>query len=368
MLKKFPKTLNDPLTGYVVYLPDDYDKNKKYPTIIFFHGQAEQGNGDAENLYTFINAEWNNFMGSWGLGSNKWILVAPHLITPAGGYYAAAWNESYLKDALRFARQYSIDEDRKILLDVSLGGAMGWLAPSITTEFAGAVNICPIYVQVNFCNIKTPVWALHAADDPQVSPSGTTSAINAINNCNPPIKAKKTILPTGGHFIWGTVLSPVLIPGESMTAWQWMEQQKRGTVTVDPTTPPVIPSPVVSSVKADASATPINVVGTTLTLDASKSSGYKETSLGYADLVWNVISHPEPWDWNIFPNFNKTGKKIALQNLVPGEYIFELTAKDTKGVANTDTVKVTVTKGKQQVGTATVDGKNAILYSDHTWI
>lgn len=359
MLKKFPKTLND-LTGYVVYEPEGYDKTKKYPAIFFFHGIGERGDGSdsgLDNLKVFIENQWNNFMS--GLISNKWILIAPQLQLNAN------WSQNYFTDAIRFAKNYSIDEDRKILMSISLGGQMGWSVPATTQEFAGVLNICPVWVMSNFCNIKSPLWAFHAENDPVVSSSGTKSAVSAINVCQPPVKAKQTILNKNYHEIWGEVLSPVLLPGESQTAWQWMEQQKRG-VTVEPIpTPPVQPS--TPTVKADASATLTSVTGTTAMLDGSKSSGYKQTSQGYKDLVWNMISQPQGSDWNVFPNFNKTGEKITLQNLSAGEYTFELTAKDSKGNPSTDTVKITVTKGKQQVGTATVDGKAAVLYSDHTW-
>lgn len=356
-LKKFPKTLDDPLTGYVVYQPDNYDKNKKYPVIIFFHGQGEQGNGNVEGLYTFINAEWNNFMS--GLVSNKWILVAPQLITPPAGYYAAYWSDNYLKDALRFARQYSIDEDRKIILSISLGGQMGWTAPANTTEFAGVLNICCVGVQTNFCNIKAPVWAFHAEYDPRVSSENTKSAIAQVKACNPPTAPRMTILSKNYHEIWGEVLSPVLLPNESQTAWQWMEQQKRGA-TVEPTPPIVIPPAQPSGLKADGSATLTSVNGTTATLDGSKSEGYKLIS-------WVLQGYPNGGTWNIFPNYDKIGVKKKVENLVPGEYTFQLLAEDGKGGKSTDTVKLNVVTGKQQVGTGTANGQPAVLYSDNTW-
>lgn len=364
MLSKFPKKSGE-LTGHVVYEPDGYDKTKKYPVIIFIHGMGEKGDGTSEGLkvlFDFVNSEWNGFMK--GLISNKWVLVAPQLS------WGEEWSEKYMDSALSVARKYSIDEDRKILIPLSLGGQLGWHYPGKSNEFAGVLPICPVWMQANFCNIKTPVWAFHADKDPRVPYTGTRSAVDAINVCQPPVKAKLTTLKSSLHEIWGIVLDLILIPGESETAWQWMERQKRGAAIPPPENFRVPPPITTLELKADASATLTSVVGTTALLDGSRSVGYKQTPQGYKDLVWNLLLYPAGKDtWNVFPNFNKTGEKLTVHNLVPGEYEFELTAKDPEGNIDTDYVKLKVTapSGRQQVGTGTVDGQPAVLYSDHTW-
>ena len=36
--------------GYYVFLPENYDANKKYPLVLFLHGAGERGDGSKEKL------------------------------------------------------------------------------------------------------------------------------------------------------------------------------------------------------------------------------------------------------------------------------------------------------------------------------
>lgn len=234
MLKKFPKVLGE-LTGYVIYQPDNYDKNKQYPTIFLFHGIGERGDGSEgglQNLFDFINSPWNGFDR---LKRNEFILIAPQL-----PWSESHWPLKYADDAMKCAAKFSVDLGRKYLMGISLGGGIAWGYPASSAsagqEFAAIVPICCIGVQGNFCNIKSPVWAFHAADDYVVSPQNTSAAIDQIKACNPPKEPKFKLLPKGGHTIWGLALGQLLNYGESETPWDWMLSQKKAGAP--PTTPP----------------------------------------------------------------------------------------------------------------------------------
>jgi hypothetical protein len=91
--------------------------------------------------------------------------------------------------------------------------------------------------------------------------------------------------------------------------------------------PPAPVTPISSTLKADASATLTNVVGTTAVLDGSKSTG------AYTYSSWEVISGPGS-TWKVFPGFKKGGVKLQVENLEPGQYVFEQTIGDNKAATN----------------------------------
>lgn len=228
-LKKYAKTLNDS-TGYVVYEPEGYDKTKKYPVVFFFHGQGERGDGSEAGLnalYDFINNPWNYFTDN--LKKNNVILIAPQL-----PWSLSYWPLNYCAEALKFGSNYSIDPDRKYLLSISLGGGIGWGYPKSDAtkgnEFAAIVNICCVGVgnSGDFCNIKSPTWAFHGANDGIVSKANSKAAIDAMKLCGNK-EAKYTELAGQGHDIWGLVLDHMLEYGESETAWNWMLRHKKGS-------------------------------------------------------------------------------------------------------------------------------------------
>jgi predicted esterase len=356
-LKKIPKSQANN-TGYVVYEPSNYDPAKKWPLVLFFHGDGQIGDGTDAGLQTIvdlIDSPWYPWMAQ--LKKDRFVMIAPQL-QPGLGY----WPLSYGDNALAFSDQYSIDQSRLYLTGLSRGGGIVFGYPSSSVEdgqkFAGILACCCISVGGNYSLVKSPLFAYHAKDDKQVPWTGTDSIVKAINASNPPVKAQAKFYDTGGHEIWGRVF------GEN-EAWDWLLAQKKGSPI--PINPPITPAP--STLKADASATQTNVVGTTAILDGSKSVGYKNSWY----LGWKELSRPPGSTYDIWdmPNSGKSGEVVKLKNLVPGKYKFQLDAGDGNGNTAIDTVEITVSAaptGAKIVGTSTVNGKNVNLLEDNTWV
>lgn len=220
-------------TGYVEFLPDGYDKNKKYPTVLFFHGIGERGDGSQgglENLYQFINSQWYPFAAQ--LKNRGIILIAVQL--PWDKTY---WPLSYVDDALAISQKYAVDESQLYISGVSLGGGAVWGYTAANAEngkkFAAILACCCVGASGIWTNIKSPVRAYHAQNDGIVGFGNSKAIIDAINAGNPPEKAevrdKVGNMALKNHEIWGVVY------GEN-EAWDWLLSKKK-TDSVEPVPP-----------------------------------------------------------------------------------------------------------------------------------
>lgn len=230
-LTKVPKS--GAVRGYVLYLPDNYTANKKYPVYLFFHGMGQMGDGSdlgMQNIIDLFTNQWYQWFSQMKKHEAIWIAVQ----IPWGGH----WKISDVDDAIDIANTYSIDPVQKHLTGLSLGGEVVWGYPSSTPErgkmFASITPVCAVGGTQGGtpCNIKSPVYAFHAENDPTVGVVNTKAAVAAINACPtpPPQPAKMKILPSGGHDIWGLVYG-------SDEYYDWTLAQKAGTVTTTTPTP-----------------------------------------------------------------------------------------------------------------------------------
>jgi predicted peptidase len=225
MLKKVPN--KGTTSGHIIYLPENYDTTKKWPVVLFFHGDGQKGDGsDAglQNLYDFVDSIWYPFLAQ--LKKDRFIFIALQL-----PWNLVEWPIKYVDDAFAIAAQYSIDPARIYLSGVSRGGTAVWgyttASPENGQKFAGILACCCVGVQGNFANIKSPVLAYHAKNDGTVAFANSDSVVNAINASNPPVKAqlKSTMgsMQLSGHEIWGLVFG-------NNEGWDWLlAQAKQGT-------------------------------------------------------------------------------------------------------------------------------------------
>lgn len=200
---------------YRLWVPDGYgdqqNATKKYPLVLFLHGQGERG---TDNL---VQVQKHN--GSFELLSdanrqtNPTFFVAPQCAT-TGAY---GWNvdrRAHLREILvKLQQQYRIDPRRLYLTGISMGGNGAWTMAIDTPElWAAAVPMSGWGPNNKAAVLKDmPIWAFHAADDPQVAVAGTDNMINAIKAAggNP----KYTRYATGGHAIWSkSYADPQLSP------------------------------------------------------------------------------------------------------------------------------------------------------------
>lgn len=342
MFKYFPKTATQK-TGYLVFLPDDPDGSIQF----FIHGIGQIYDGSLKALIgilDFINNNWPT--GHWveQLSKRRTIVIFPNLID-------SSWTLDYMDDALKFAEQFSFDRTKMHLACHSLGGQLIWgytgSSPERGKMFASIIAIAPVYVQTNYSNIKSPV-RIYVSQNDSLYQQGK-SAWNQLMAAKPPLLPE--LIPTGSdHNICGLVF-------DNEETWEWMLSKSTGSIPITPPTPIPIPTPTPSPLKADASQTLSNILGTFAVLDGSKSVGYKRAA-------WEWISGPE---WNVFPNFNKEGITKQINNLKPGKYKFALNVWDDKGNKSSDNVDLSVQAAKKIFEETMINGEKIILFEDNTW-
>lgn len=307
------------MKGYYEYLPDGYDPAKAYPLFVFLHGQGELGQGDAASLAKLANNAPIKYLKDGRL-KFPGIVIAPQVI---------AWPQTYDVDAvLKWARgRYKIDEDRKYLGGLSMGGGACWnvLAdPTVGKEFAAAIIVCGAERPTNakataIANNKVAVWGFHNQGDTTVVPSNTIQWVDWINNAKG--EARKTIWPGGGHDSWTKAFDPAYTEGGE----NWMQfllRHARNGVVVPPVEPPK-PEPV----------PPVITIGKVNTIivfpyPVSLIAQVKGTAPTF---LWEQVSGPPA----IIDNRTSVETQASCPSV--GSYVFKLTATDN-GAVSTDTL------------------------------
>lgn len=301
---------SDKITGYLVYLPKDYNANsgKKYPLVVFFHGAGERGTNI--NLVRKFGPPKMVEQGK----DFPFILVSPQ------ARYTWDKNTDVMDDFIeKMKKDYRVDDNRLYVTGLSMGGAGTW---NYTLEYshkvAAAVPICGWGQPQKACNMKNvPVWATHNQGDPTVGVGGTLNMVNAINACSPNPKPVQIIYQTGGHDAWSRTYN-------DQAMWDWLLSQSKSGVTP----PPANKIPVANAGGNKTLTLPnnsINLVGSGTDSDGT-----------IASYQWTKVSGPNA----TMTDANKS--TLKLTNLVEGSYKFKLTVKDNKGAAGSAEAIVSV--------------------------
>ncbi|MFT4025005.1 MAG: PA14 domain-containing protein [Flavihumibacter sp.] len=332
-------------TGYVEYLPKDYDASgaEKYPVIIYLHGQGEVGDGSISGLEKLYNNDMlkriknGNFPTSFTVNgiTKKFIILAPQSPT---AYADVLYN---MMDF--FLSKYPIDTTRIYLTGLSMGGAQvkTYVADLATARYnnikkiAAVLTICApgTPAQENCDKIakeNLPFWGTHNLSDPSVSYYGTSGTVDRINKPTAPISAptplaRKTIFDASGHDAWTKTYDPSfteVVDGITVNVYQWflLYTNQRGNS-------PVVTANAGADVEITLPVTQVTLTGSGSGNDAAGSiSGYQ----------WKQISGDNAVIAT--PNAATT----VVSGLSAGTYQFSLTVTSSSGVTASDTVKVTV--------------------------
>jgi predicted peptidase len=209
---------------YRLYVPENYDKQKKYPLVLYLHGgggrgddnrkQIEGGNGYLVDLLVSRSTQ----------AKYPSIVVVPQ--SPGEGWvgFDSITPTTYLNLVLDLIKDldssYSIDTDRRYVLGQSMGGfgtfAILTMQPNM---FAAAVPLCGGSDESKAAQIAhVPLWAFHGELDQAVSVARSRNMIAALTKAGG--KPKYTEYKGEGHTIWTrVVMEPELLP--------WMFSQKR---------------------------------------------------------------------------------------------------------------------------------------------
>ncbi len=217
---------------YRLFVPDNYDANKRYPLIFFFHGGGGRGfNNEQQILH-------ENFPGThtWTLPANQ--AQFPAFVLAPQCPIDANWGDPDMNDidpkmqmALNILaaveKDYSIDEERIVLVGQSMGGLGVWaLLQNFPEKWAGAV-ILGSYD--NFSNpgaiARVPLWLFQGDMDLTVPVELVRTMVKQLRKGN--AQLRYTEYHKMNHEIWERVFAePELVP--------WAAAQKRGTPAAAP--------------------------------------------------------------------------------------------------------------------------------------
>jgi len=176
---------------YLLSLPEGYEKQKKWPLVLFLHGAGERGD-DLDKVKThgppMLVSQGKKF---------PFILVSPQC-------RENVWWQSVELNALldSIVNTYNVDEDRVYVTGLSMGGFGSWsLAAYTPNRFAAIAPICgggEAYKVERFRHV--PVWAFHGAKDKGVPVERSQEMVDAMLKLKG--DAKLTIYPNAGHNSW----------------------------------------------------------------------------------------------------------------------------------------------------------------------
>ena len=195
-----PKTYSESKYGkleYGFYVPENYDKTKSYPLVMFLHGWSAN-----QTVYL----EWyNKDLQS----KHPCFVFTPR--TPTTWADWSGWNDEHLSEPMLAAihvldsltEKYSIEPNRLYVYGISMGGEGVFdLLHKLPNKFAAAMSICgggQAWWAENIA--KTPLWMFHGSADKINTPDMTERVYNRLVEIGAK-KMKYTNYPGYGHEIW----------------------------------------------------------------------------------------------------------------------------------------------------------------------
>jgi predicted esterase len=324
-------------TGYLEYLPQDYNKNTNdYPIVIFLHGIGERGttSTDPATIKTSVQKVANvGLAKSVKYGAQyPFVLISPQLKSSYG-----TWPANYVMEVLNHVKKYlRVNNKRIYITGLSLGSLGTWTTLGAYPDvFAAAVPICAAGSTSKACAIaaeNVAIWAFHGTEDTRVSYLVTTKMVNAVNACTPkPTPLAKTTLFYGlGHNIWDKVYNET-------SAVNWMLSFTNGTTTDDGS-------------GTSSNIAPVAKAG------ADKSTSSKSITIngsGY-DADGQIVSYK----WNkaiggAVTLTNANSASVTVSGMQDGTYYFRLRVTDNDGATDYDQVKVVVSGSGTATATTT---------------
>jgi len=193
---------------YRLFIPQNYDRKKKYPLVVYLHGgggvgddnlkQIQGGNGYLIDFFTQAESQkqYPAFVVAPQSAGDGWI-ERPFLKPSAARQLRLVVD---LIDDLR--RSYSIDDSRLYVAGQSLGGFGTFaIVAEFPKLFAAGVPLCGGADESKVLSIiKTPLWVFHGEKDAAVPVDFSRRIVAAIKKAGGNVKY--TEYPGAGHNIW----------------------------------------------------------------------------------------------------------------------------------------------------------------------
>ena len=183
---------------YITCFPDNYDKTKKYPLLLKFHGAGGRGDDITPLLQESAFLKQREKFDSFPFMT---IMPLCHENT-----WFDMWEQ--LKEFVLYTTTLpNVDKERIYLMGASMGGYATWaMAMSIPELFAAIVPICGGGMYWNAARlINVPIWAFHGAKDNVVLPRESEIMVQRVNEFGG--NAKLTIYPENEHNSWDATFS-----------------------------------------------------------------------------------------------------------------------------------------------------------------
>ena len=196
---------------YLLYLPEDYNKQESWPLLLFLHGAGERGD-DLELVKKHgppkLIAAGEDF---------PFIVVSPQC--PKDKWWEPIELVALLEE---LSSKYKVDADRIYVTGLSMGGFGSWrLAAYAPDRLAAIAPICgggEKYWARRFAHL--PVWAFHGAKDTGVPPERSRMMIDELKKKGG--SPKLTIYPEAGHDSWTETYN-------NPKFYEWLLEQKRNS-------------------------------------------------------------------------------------------------------------------------------------------
>ena len=221
---------------YRILYPENYDKNKKYPLVLFLHGAGERGNDNEKQLIhgaklflkeenrknysaiiLFPQCPENSFWSSVNIDRNKTPLTFEFNYDNTITWPLAA--VQMLVNQL--LNEESIDKKRCYITGLSMGGMgtfeMLYRFPEL---FAAAMPICGGGDTLHYDKRikKTAFWVFHGDADPVVNVNASRAMVSKLKELK--VSVTYTEYPTVKHNSWDNAFA-------EPTFLKWMFSNKR---------------------------------------------------------------------------------------------------------------------------------------------
>lgn len=215
--------------NYRLLKPKNYDANKKYPLVLFFHGAGERGADNAKQLVHGMQ----DFASDGIMESYPAFVLAPQC--PEGLQWVdTPWTadehtmpekptqpmRQSLDLVAALQKEFSIDANRIYVTGLSMGGFGTWDAIQRRPElFAAAAPVCGGGDKALASKIKhIPLWVFHGDKDTVVKPNRSRDMIAALEAAGG--KARYTEYKDVAHNSWSaTYRDPAF--------YEWLFAQKK---------------------------------------------------------------------------------------------------------------------------------------------
>lgn len=187
--------------NYLVYLPESYyhdNKNKKYPLIVFFHGDGQKG----DNVDQVRTDALPNYLD--GTLNIDFIVVSPQ----QNGWKQTWTIPSFVDELVTLTKStYRVDSEKIYGIGCSGGGGgLYTYSSKYPNTFSGMSpmsGVNSLTTPDEYCAMKDiPFWGFHSTLDNTINLNNLDVVMNSLNTCGPIIPLKKTIYKGNIHDCW----------------------------------------------------------------------------------------------------------------------------------------------------------------------